>query len=239
MKPGRFYAVGVGPGDPELLTIKGMRILESVPCVCVPRGRQESGSLALLIVGQVVDLAGKEIVEAHFPMVKGGSESGRTALDSNWNETVRALSSRLKEGRDVAFVTIGDPAFYSTFFHIYGRLMEAVPGLEAQMIPGVSSVSASALAAKMPLGLGDDSIAVIPASYLKDLKTALSCFDTVVLMKVHRVFDEVCRVLEEMGLTGKAVYVEKVGMEDERIERDITRLKEEEMSYFSLVIVRK
>jgi precorrin-2/cobalt-factor-2 C20-methyltransferase len=239
MKPGRLYAVGVGPGDPELLTIKGMRILERVPCVCVPKGREESGSLALSIVRQTVDMEGKEIMEALFPMTKTRNAGGVWALGSKWNRTVKTLSARLKAGRDVAFITIGDPALYSTFFYLYDRLRGAIPGLEIEIVPGVSSINASALKAGIPLGLGDEKVAILPATYMGNLRTVLLQFDTVVLMKVYRVFGEVLRVLTELGLTGKAVYIERVGMEDERIVADVTTLREEEMSYFSLVIVRK
>ncbi len=237
MKLGKLYTIGVGPGDPELLTVKGMRILERVPCLCVPRGREDSDSLALSIVRQIVDMDGKEIVQAHFPMTR---TSGRDeVLEAKWDEAVKEIRDRLDEGKDVAFITMGDPAFYSTFFYLLDRLAERIPGLEVEIVPGVSSVSASALKAKLPLCLGDEKVAILAATRREDLKVALLQFDTVVLMKVYRVFGEILRVLAELGLLDKAVFIERAGMEGERIVKDLTTLKDSAMSYFSLVIVRK
>ena len=241
MKTGKLSVIGVGPGDPELLTIKGMRILNAVSCICVPKGREEGSSLALSIIEKAVPLKEKEIIEAHFPMRKTRSaqESTLGELDAKWNETVKAVSERLKGGTNVAFITIGDPTIYSTFFYLYERLLDALPDLDIEIIPGVSSINASAARAKVSLGLADEKIAVLPATYIGNLKEILEKFDTVVLMKVHKVLKNVVAVLHEMGLTSRAIYISRAGMPDEEIIRDISALKEGEMSYFSLVIIRK
>ncbi len=237
MKSGKLYVIGVGPGDPELLTIKGMRILNGISCICVPKGREEGSSLALSIVRKIVDLADKEIIEAHFPMKKTRRHADE--LDAKWDETVREVSARLNRGTDMAFITIGDPTIYSTFFYLYDRLLETNPGLDVEIVPGVSSINASASRAKISLGLADEKIAVVPATYVENLRDILAKFDTIVLMKVNRVFGRMVEVLEEMNLVSNAVCVSRAGMEDERIFRDIRTLKEEDMNYFSMVIVRK
>jgi precorrin-2/cobalt-factor-2 C20-methyltransferase len=241
MRTGKLYVIGVGPGDPELLTIKGMRILNSISCICVPKGREEGSSLALSIVEKVVALANKEIIEAHFPMrkTKSSHEATISELDATWNETVRTVSDRLNRGIDMAFITIGDPTIYSTFFYLYDRLIETNPDLDIEIIPGVSSITASAARAKISLGLADEKIAVLPATYVENLKEILEKFDTVVLMKVHRVFGKVVAILDEMGLTARAAYIVRAGMVDEKIFRDIKTLKEDDMNYFSLMIIRK
>lgn len=251
---GTLYVIGVGPGDPELLTLKAARLLREVPCICVPKGREEGSSLALSIVKGALNLDGKEIVEAHFPMKKtrrqgargkgqGINPSGHTVfddeLDIKWNETVEAVLSRLNKGTDVAFITLGDPTVYSTFFYLYDRLIKIDPDLDIEIIPGVSSINASASRAKISLGLADEKIAVLPATYVENLREIFQNFDTVVLMKVHRVFEKVVEILDAMSLTANAVYISRAGMEDEKIFRDIKALKEEDMNYFSMVIVRK
>ena len=239
MKTGKLYVVGVGPGDPELLTIKGMRVLERMRCICVPKGREEGSSLALSIVGKVVQLEGKEIIEAHFPMRKTKDAEHGAELDEKWNETVKTVHDKLKSGLDMAFITIGDPTIYSTFFYLYDRLVNADPGLDIEIIPGVSSINASAARARVSLSLADGKIAVLPATYIENLKGILEKFDTVVLMKVHRVFGKIVGVLEELGLTGNAVYVVRAGMEDEKIFSDIKMITEADLDYFSLMIVRR
>ena len=239
MKSGRLYVIGVGPGDPELLTIKGLRILNQVPCICVPKGREEGSSLALSIVKRIVDLKGKEIIEAHFPMRKTRDSDHASELDPKWDETVRSISARLDRGTDMAFITIGDPAIYSTFFYLYEKLLQLNPGLRVEIIPGVSSINASAARAGISLGLADEKIALLPATYVGDLREIFERFDTIVLMKVHKVFDKVLKILDELHLTGNAVYISRAGMEDEKIARDITTLREQDLNYFSMVIVRK
>ena len=246
---GKLYVVGVGPGDPELMTLKAVRILREVSCICVPKGREEGSSLALSIVKKALPLEGKEIIEAHFPMkkTKTGTEakdlnnatSELCKLDTKWHETVENVLSRLSKGTDVAFITIGDPSIYSTFFYLYDRLLELNPELTIEMVPGVSSINAAASRAGISLGLADEKIAILPATYTDNLREILEKFDTVVLMKVHRVFDNVITILDSMGLLGNAIYVSKAGMEDERIFRNITDVGKDDLNYFSMVVVRK
>ena len=237
---GTLFVIGIGPGDPELMTLKAVRVLERVPCIIVPKGREEGASLALSIVRKELNLDGKEIVEAYFPMRKTrGDTAENPELDEKWSETAESILARLDRGIDAAFITIGDPAIYSTFFYLYDRLLTARPELKIEIVPGISSINASAARAGISLGLGNERIAVLPANYLESLPDTLERFDTVVLMKVNKVFPEVRDVLAGMRLAGGAVYVARAGMDDERIVRDITQVREEDLNYFSLVIVRK
>ncbi|MHB8844995.1 MAG: precorrin-2 C(20)-methyltransferase [Nitrospirota bacterium] len=238
-KAGRLYVVGIGPGDPELMTLKAARILKQAPCIFVPKGREEGTSLALSIVQKTLSLDNKEIVEAYFPMKKTMGIADTGELDTKWNETVDAVVSRLDRGMDAAFITIGDPAIYSTFFYLYDRLLELKPALQIEIVPGISSINAAAARAGLYLGLGNDRIAILPANYLDSMQETLEKFDTVVLMKVNKVFDTVRDTLLAMGLAAGATYVARAGMEDERIYKDIRMVKEEDLNYFSLVIVRK
>ena len=236
---GTLYVIGVGPGDSELLTLKAARLLREVSCICVPKGREEGSSLALSIVKEALHLDGKEIVEAHFPMRKTKDSMHGTELDTKWNETAGAILSRLKKGIDVAFITLGDPTVYSTFFYLHDRLLELNPALTIEIIPGVSSINASASRAGISLSLADEKIAVVPAIYVQDLKAALENFDTLVLMKVHKVFHDIRKRLDEANLVKNAVYVVRACMDHERVFRDIREVRDEDLDYFSLVIVKK
>lgn len=236
---GKLYVIGVGPGDPELLTLKAARILREVNVICVPKGREEGSSLALSIVKKALDVREKDIIEAHFPMKKTTAAEHGNELQSKWQNTVETVLNRLNQGQDMAFITLGDPSIYSTFFYLYDRLIELSPDLSIEIIPGVSSINASAAKAHISLGLADDKIAILPATYIDDIRNILENFDTVVLMKVHRVFDKIIKILEETKLINKAVYISRVSMDDERIFRDVTVVKDAGQDYFSMVIIRK
>jgi precorrin-2/cobalt-factor-2 C20-methyltransferase len=238
--PGKLYVIGVGPGDPELLTLKAARILKKVPVICVPKGREEGASLALSIVQRAVDLDGKELVELYFPMKKTVSNAEDAGnLDAKWSETADAVLARLNTGVDAAFITIGDPAIYSTFFYLYARLLERNPLLAIEMVPGISSINAAAARAGLSLGLGNDRIAILPANYAGNLQETLKQFDTVVLMKVPTAFDSIIKTLKDMDLLEKATYISRASREDERIIRDLRQVREEDLNYFSLVIVKR
>ncbi len=256
-----LYAIGVGPGDPELLTLKAVRILNSVPCICVPKGKEEGSSLALSIVERALNLEGKEIIPAYFPMKKtrkqekvdsrqlavgrgekdeeGSLSFDQCEMDAEWQKTMDSILDRIDKGMDIAFITLGDPTLYSTFFYLYDRLLEINPGLDIQIIPGVSSVNAAASRAGIPLGLADEKIAILPANYVDDLKETLQRFDTVVLMKVYKVFDDVVKTLDCMGILDRAIYISRAGMIDEKIFKDIRGVKAEDLDYFSMVIVKR
>lgn len=239
MAGGTVYVIGVGPGDPELLTVKAVRILREVPVICVPKGREEGSSLALSIVQKAVSLEGKEIVEAHFPMTKTRTPESSRDLEVKWHETAEAILSRTATGRDLAFITLGDPTIYSTFFYLYDRLTGLDPALHVEIVPGVSSITAAAARAGVPLGLADEKIAIVPATYVSRLKETIREFDTVVCMKVHRVFDRIMGDLAELDLIDKAIYVAKTGMKGERVVRNLREVKEEDLTYFSMILIRK
>ncbi len=236
---GTLYVVGVGPGDPELLTLKALRILNKISCLCVPKGKEEGSSLALDIVSKAIEISNKEILYAHFPMKKTKAPEHLDSLDAKWNEIVELITSRLNKGIDIAFITLGDPTIYSTFFYLYDRLLELNPALKISIIPGISSINASASRAAKSLGLADEKIAIIPATYADELRDILISFDTIVLMKVHKVLDKIIPILTELELLNKSIYISRVGMDDEKICRDITKLRNEDLNYFSLMIIKK
>jgi len=235
---GKLYVIGIGPGDPELLTLKAVRILQRVPTLCVPKGREEGTSLALSIVSQAINLEGIDIIEAHFPMRKTQGASHSEELKEKWSETVEAILARIEQGTDVAFITLGDPSIYSTYFYLHETLLERMPELSIKFVPGISSVTATAARAGMSLGLGDEKIAILPATYSGDIRAVLAEFDTVVLMKVHSVFEKILPVLTELQLEGNCIYVARVGMPDERIIRDIAKMTADDLNYFSILIIR-
>lgn len=238
---GTLYVIGVGPGDPELMTLKAMRLLERCPVWFAPAGSAGGESVALAIASAVVATAGKEIITHYFPMKK--IRRGKTPdqeVQRAWDAACALILDRLREGRDVVFPTLGDPAIYSTGFYICETLLAAEPGLAIEIIPGVSSIGASAAAAGAPLCLGDDRLVVLPATFENgELRETLEKFDSVVLMKVHRVMDRIVPLLAEMQLLDRAVLVERSSQRGQRVSRDLLQAMGEKNHYFSTIIVRK
>jgi len=231
----RVYAVGVGPGDPELLTRKAERLLRQSPVICAPTGNADAASYALVIVEQFLDRDRQEVISQVFPMQKD-----QAGLEEFWERAAAQVAGHVRAGRDVAFITIGDPFLYSTFLYLYRIFRADYPDIEVEVVPGISSINAAAAAAGLPLGMGGERIAILPAVYADDeLRKALQDFDTVVLMKVHRVFDRVYGLLRELGLEQNAVFVRRVGSRQQEVVVDLASLLGKELDYLSMLIVAK
>lgn len=235
MSMGRLFGVGVGPGDPELLTLKARRILSQVPVIFTPQSRQVEESFACSIVKGILDKEKQEIVPLRFPMTRDEEK-----LEEAWNIAVKQILRILKEGRDCAFITEGDPLLYSTFIHVYALLQKKHPGVPVEIVPGVSSVVAAAARARVPLAQGESSLAVLPAtSDIQKIRSALASFDTLVFTKIDRSFDGLLEVLEGMGLADNAIWVKRCTTSEEEIVKDIRKLKGRKLDYFSLLIVKR
>ncbi len=239
MKPsGTFYGVGVGPGDPELLTVKAVNVLKSAQVIAVPRSSDSSSdgsSQALLIAKRAVDLEGKELMELLFPMTKD-----KDALKSARREAGAKVASALKSGQTVAFITLGDPMFYSTFSYLVPFVRELSPGAPVKVVPGITSYSAAVSTALVPLAEADEKVMIVPAAYdIDEVRGLLDSFDTLVLMKVNRIFDRILDLLVSTGLDGKAFLVSRAGWPEEKVVSDIKSLRGAKLDYFSTLIVKK
>lgn len=230
-----IYAVGVGPGDPELLTRKAERIIGRSPVIFAPTGAADAASYALSIVEHLLDRSRQEVITRVFPMLKKGPE-----LEAAWEEAAAEVISLIDSGQDVAFITIGDPCLYSTFLYLQRIIQQKRADIPMEIIPGISSINASAAAAGIPLGIAGERIAILPATYEnEELRKTLSEFDTIVLMKVSRVFDRVYSLLSELGLVSDSVFVRRVGSAQQEIVFDIATLVNKELDYLSMLIVRR
>jgi len=238
---GQFYVVGVGPGDPELMTLKAVRILKKSPVWLAPAAHKNGNSTALTIASGVINGEQKEVLTHHFPMKKVHTgQPTDPEVKKAWKEAASIISTHLENGNDVAFPTLGDPAIYSTGFYVFETLMEDVKDMSVEIIPGVSAIGATSAAAGVPLCLGDERMVVIPATFEDDkLKEILTKFDCVVLMKVYKVMDRLVPLLEELDLLDKAVLVERTSLAEQSIRRDLKVAATEELHYFSTMIVRK
>ncbi len=234
-KNGTFYGIGIGPGDPELMTLKAERILRQVPVICVPKGKENGASYAYSIVSHLADPERQEVLPLLFPMTRD-----QAVREAHWSANVREIVTRLQSGRDVAFVTEGDPFIYSTFIDLHRLVREGHPELRIEVIPGISSINAAAVAIDAPLVDGEERFAVLPATYThEELTDVLRTFDTVVLLKVNRCFDRVLDALEALDLVDRAVFIRRCSSAEQEIIPDLRSLRGQQLDYLSLVIVRK
>ncbi|KPV55975.1 precorrin-2 C20-methyltransferase [Paenibacillus sp. A3] len=234
-KLGTLYGLGVGPGDPELITVKAFRLLKESPVIAYPRKKSGAKSYALAITELYVDTREKEMVSLTFPMTKD-----REALEKQWNKTVDTVWGYLSQGKNVAFVTEGDPMLYSTYIHLMRLMKERHPEVEAVSIPGISSVLAAASRLGLPLADGDEQVAVVPATDdYEAMRRALETHDCVVFIKVAKVIDLMLTVLRDLGLVDKAAVLTKVTSAEELIWRNMEELAGRELEYLTLMVVRK
>ncbi|MEJ2134951.1 MAG: precorrin-2 C(20)-methyltransferase [Desulfofustis sp.] len=237
---GTLYIIGTGPGDPQLLTLKAVNIFTSCPVIIAPHGARNGSSTALAIVSEAVSLAGKTVVELHFPMkkIRSGHDPAPEILAA-WRHAAEQALYYLDQGQNVCFPTLGDPAIYSTGYYLYETICGIRDDVAVQFIPGVAAMSSCSAALATPICLGDEMVAVIPATFSDDrLRSVLEHFDTIVLMKVHRVMDRIVELLKNADLMDHAVLVEKAGTAGERTCADLDRLSEAP-HYYSTIIVRK
>lgn len=224
---GVLYCIGVGPGDPELLTRKAVRLIQSCPVAAAPGG---ATSVAYQIALQAVpELSQKSCLDLHLPMTKD-----QTLLRESHDRAAKQLLAVLERKQDVALLTLGDPSIYSTCMYLQERVQNA--GCSVQIVPGVPSFCAAAAALGVSLTEADQPLRILPASY-PCTESELDCPGTKVLMKSGRQFAQVKQVLRDKGLWDKTMMVQNCGMENERIFPSLADT-EEQAGYFTLLIVK-
>ena len=229
---GTFYGIGVGPGDPELLTVKAINALKKIDVLIAPKTEKKSDSVALSIAQPHLK-SNVEIIYQTFPMVKDFAEETEI-FAANTSEILQLL----RGGRNVGFATIGDPMFYSTYIYIF-RLLKS-SGVNIVTIPGVPAFLAIAAQIGRPLAYGNDILTIIPATAdLEDVKNFLARADATVLMKVYKNFPEIVDALKSHNMIDDAVLVSRCGLDDEKIITDVAAHRDEHLNYLSTILTRR
>jgi precorrin-2/cobalt-factor-2 C20-methyltransferase len=223
---GRLYGIGVGPGDPELLTLKALRVLHAASVVAYP-APETGASFARTIVAQWLDRGQREIA-IRFPMRPGPPP------EAIYDEAAARLAAVLDQGDDIAFLCQGDPLFYGSFAGVYLRLATRYP---VTIVPGVSSLTACAAAAGLPLAQRDATLSVIPATLAEDeLARRLSDTEIAAIIKIGRHFAKLRRVLDRLGLLDSAVYIERASLPNQRV-APLAAIDPAEVPYFAMALV--
>lgn len=230
---GTLYGVGVGPGDPDLITLKALRILERVPQIFAACSTKNSYSLALRIVQRHVN--GAKITSLAFPMTKDAQ-----ILKEAWEANARRVLQVLLAGEDAAFITLGDPLTYSTYGYLLKTLKGLHPEVEVVTIPGITSFNAAAAVLNTPLAEGEESCYLVSGAMGgAKLRQVAQTAENIVMLKTYRHFDDICQTLEELDLMDRATYVRLCGLEGEMVEKDLSALKGQKMPYLSMIIIKK
>ena len=224
---GTLYGLGIGPGDPELITLKALRILKSTNVLAYP-ALEDGDSLARSIVAEHLDGHHEEIT-IRIPMT-----AARFPAQDVYDGAATELGVHLNAGRDVAVLCEGDPFFYGSFMYLFGRMSE---NHAVEVVPGVSSLMACATTLGAPLAARNDVLSVVPATLSSEQLTAkISTVDAVAIIKVGRHLEKVRQVLRDMGLSEHARYVEHATMKSERI-LELDAVDEDAAPYFSMILV--
>lgn len=225
MDKGMLYGVGVGPGDPELLTLKGARILEQADVVAVPdKGAGEKTALNI-VAGYI---KGKTILNCPTPMVRD-----KERLDQAYTEIADQVCALLDQGKTVAFITLGDPTVYSTYIYVHKKVLTR--GYRAELVPGVPSFCAVAARLGTALCEGSQRLLIVPASH--EAGDTMQVKANKVFMKAGRAIGELREELRVNGLLEQASMVSNCGMEGERVYEHFADL-EDGSGYFSVVLVK-
>lgn len=228
----KFYGIGTGPGDSSLLTIKAVDTLKKLDILYTPEAKRGGESLALSIVSEYLP-DGLEIKSKHFPM---NFNDGEKIVA--WNQIADEIVEDVKSGKNVGFVTLGDPMIYSTYVYIMERLIGSI---DVETIPGISSFSNIASNQNFPLVMDREPLIIIPCTIEEEkIDYALENYSSIVLMKVYKNFKEIVAKLERNNLIEHAILVSNSSQDGEVVYNDLREVNlEEKISYFSTILVNK
>ena len=231
---GKLIGVSLGPGDPGLITRRAWEVMNSDAHLAYPVRSRSSDSYALGIVQRSGLILPPDSSPLFFPMTHDPEKLGLY-----WLEAAQTVLAVLQTGRDVAFLVEGDASTYSTFGHLARTLGSLDAAIEIEVIPGVPSFHAAAASLGEPLADVDDTVAIVPAGYgIAMLERLLDDFDTLILLKVKPLLNDIIDLLERRNLLEHSSFIEKSGAPEERIVRDVASLKDEKVNYLSLLIVK-
>ena len=236
-----LVCVGCGPGDPELLTVKAVKAIRNADVIMCPTSKEGKTSIAYSIISSIIDESKKpEVVNLVFPMVKD-----KEILEDTWKKNARTIADTIKSGKNVVYLTVGDPSLYSTWIYLQRELKLKHPEIKITVIPGIVSMFAFASKVGISIAEGDETVAVIPACYdLSRVKeTAKNC-DTMIFLKDGRYFDQVISLLKEAGFSDNSLFAiaQDVGTNEEIVKKlTLGEVTKDTLTskYFSIMVVKR
>ena len=232
MKIGTLYGVSVGTGDPELITVKGLRILQSSEIVAFPSGSNNRPGIAQDII-QCWLKPQQQLLPLEFPYTQN-----EIKLQQAWEKAAQTVWYYLNQGINITFACLGDISFYSTFTYLTQALLQLHPETKIETVPGVCSPMAIASVLGIPLTVNRQRLVILPALYsVQELEQTLDWAEVIVLLKVSSVYKQVWQILQQRNLLSASCIVEKVTFPEQKIYRDLTDYPRLDLSYFSIMLI--
>ncbi len=235
MTTGRLFGIGLGPGDPELITLKAFKLIQSASVVAYPTAKAGHGNA--LRTARPHIKPEQQLLPLVYPITAGPKADQPDYLDvmyQFYDDTAEQMATLMDQGHDIALLCAGDPFVYGSFMYWYKRLNERY---ETIIVPGISSIFAGAVAAQTPWVLRNDTVTVIPGTLPQDaIVQRLQQGDAIVIIKLGRTFSKVKQALEQAGKIDKAIYVERATMTNQKV-MPVSQVTEEEVPYFSMIFI--
>ena len=236
-KLGTLYGIGVGPGDPKMITLQAIECLKGLDVIFASKKAEVEESIAHTVVKPYLSS------KAEVRFLEFESTYDREAFDARWAENAKEVLKVLKTGRDCGYITLGDPSLYSTFSHLIRNLHKQEPAARIEIIAGVSMVTAAANLLTVPLTIDGETLTFIPSAQIEQarLKELIRDSDNLVFMKIPSDAQELIKSLEEEGLLHHAIWVQKCCLPGQRVMKELSleTLEEDQEKYLSLMIVKK
>jgi len=236
-----LIGIGVGPGDPDLLTVKAVKAIHNADIIMCPASKEDRPSIALSVVSSLIDKSkNQEIVKLIFPMTKD-----KDILNATWKKNAKIMAEKVLLGKNVVYLTVGDPYLYSTWIYMYKDLKENYPDMEISVIPGIVSIFTFASKVGISIAEGAEKVAIIPSCYdLSSVKEIAKYSETMVFLKDGRYFDQVIKVLKESGFPDDSIFAigQDLGTENEIIRKmTLGEVNDETLTtkYFSILVVKR
>jgi len=236
-----LIGIGVGPGDPDLLTVKAVKAIQNADIIMCPASKEDRPSIALSVVSSLIDKSkNQEIVKLIFPMTKD-----KDILDATWKKNAKIMAEKVLLGKNVVYLTVGDPYLYSTWIYMHRDLKENYPEMDISVIPGIVSIFTFAAKVGISIAEGAEKVSIIPSCYdLSSVKEIAKYSETMVFLKDGRYFDQVITVLKEAGFPDDSIFAigQDLGTENEIIRKlTLGEVNDGTLTtkYFSILVVKR
>ena len=236
-----LIGIGVGPGDVDLLTVKAVRAIQNADIIMCPASNEDRPSIALTVVSPIiVQSKNQEIIKLIFPMTKD-----KSVLEATWKKNAKIMAETVMTGKNVVYLTVGDPFLYSTWIYMHKDLKENYPEMDVSVIPGIVSMFTFASKVGVSIAEGAEKVAIIPSCYdLSSVKEIAKHSESMIFLKDGRYFDQVIEVLKESGFPSDSIFAigQDLGTENEIIRKmTLGEVNDSSLTtkYFSILVVKR